>query len=170
VGCRRRVIRRAVMRLKKVLEMNDQINYHSVDRVVFSIANLLNIIMVVIFFSRIKGLPRLEVVGLVWVAFIILLTIVVVLNIKGKREWWEIVIPLFLISFLILEVALDYILKLDFRNTRLLGPYLLMYYLSIMGMIGYSFRIGKAYGFVTLATYFLSQIAAFYSYFNVGHG
>ena len=150
--------------------MDDQINYHSIDRVVFSIANLLNIIMVVIFLSRIKGLPRLEVVGLVWVAFIILLTIVVVLNIKSKREWWEIVLPLLLSAFLVLEVILDYVLKVDFRNTRLLWPYLLMYYLSIMGMIGYSFRIGKAYGFVTLATYFLSQIAALYSYFNVGHG
>lgn len=150
--------------------MDDQIIYRSVDRVVFSIANLLNIIMVVIFLSRVKGLPRLDLVGLVWVVFIILLTIVVVLNIKGKREWWAIVLPLLLIVFLILEVVLDYVLKLDFRNTRLLWPYLLMYYLSIMGMIGYSFRIGKSYGFVTLATYFLSQIAALYSYLNVGHG
>jgi hypothetical protein len=39
-----------------------------------------------------------------------------------------------------------------------------------MGMIGYSFAAQKKYGFITLATYFLSQIAALYSYFKVGHG
>jgi hypothetical protein len=37
-------------------------------------------------------------------------------------------------------------------------------------MIGYSFLANKRYGFVTLVTYFLSQIAALYSYLQVGHG
>ena len=109
-------------------------------------------------------------VGFVWVVFIILLAVVVVINSIGKREKWEVLLPLIFIAFLILEVILDYILQLDFRNTWLLGPYLLMYYVSIMGIIGYSFRIGKKFGFVTLVTYFLSQIAALFSYVNVGHG
>jgi len=46
----------------------------------------------------------------------------------------------------------------------------LLYYVSILGMIGYSFVAQKKVGFITLGTYFLSQIAAFYSYFKVGHG
>jgi hypothetical protein len=75
-----------------------------------------------------------------------------------------------MVVFLIIEVVLDYILQYDFRNTSLLGPYLLLYYVSVLGMIGYSFAVQKKYGFITLATYFLSQIAAFYSYFKVGHG
>jgi len=151
--------------------MNDQSNYRSVDLVVFGLANLMSIIMVIVFLSRARGLPRVEhVLGLVWVAFIIALTFVVVLNIKGRREWWTTVLPSLLIAFLLLELVLDYILKIDFRNTRLLGPYLLMYYLSLMGMIGYSFLIGKPYGFVTLTTYFLNLFATFYSYFKVGHG
>lgn len=150
--------------------MNDQINYRTVDRIVFIIANLMNLIMVAIFVSRVRGYPRLNVVGVVWIIFIVLLTIATVLNIRGKREWWAILLPFLLVAFLILEVVLDYILKLEFRNTRLLGPYLLMYYASILGMIGYAFRISKAHGFVTLITYFINQIATFYSYFNVGHG
>jgi hypothetical protein len=87
-----------------------------------------------------------------------------------QREWWAITLPLLLIVFLVAEVALDYIARYDFRSTRLLGPYLFLYYVSIMGMIGYSFLAEKRYGFVTLATYFLSQIAALYSYLKVGHG
>jgi hypothetical protein len=150
--------------------MADQYNYLSIDWGVFSIANLFNILMVGIFISRVKGTPHPQLVSLIWVIFIILLTIIVVLNINSKRAWWEIILPLLFIAYLILEVVLDYIMKLDFRNTWLLGPYLLMYYASILGMIGYTFRMGKTYGFVTLVTYFLSQIAALYSYVNVGHG
>ena len=73
-------------------------------------------------------------------------------------------------TFLIIEVVLDYVLKSDFRNTSLIGPYLLLYYISILGMIGYSFLVEKKYGFITLVTYFLSQFAALYSYMKVGHG
>lgn len=89
---------------------------------------------------------------------------------KNGREWWTYVLPSIFIAFLVLEIVLDYILKIEFRTTPLLGPYLLLYYAAIFGMIGYSFRIGKKYGFITLVTYFLSQIAALYSYTQVGHG
>ena len=130
----------------------------------------MNIIMVIIFLSRAAGGAHSSIVGAIWVGFIVVLSIVVVLNIRGQREWWRIALPCLLIAFLILELILDYILQIDFRSTRLLGPYLLLYYAAILGMIGYSFQIGKLYGFITLLTYFINQIATFYSYFRVGHG
>jgi hypothetical protein len=37
-------------------------------------------------------------------------------------------------------------------------------------MIGYAFLVRRDYGYVTLATYFLSQVAALYSYLKVRHG
>ena len=139
--------------------------------IVFSLANLMNLIMVAIFLSRAGGnSDHSIIIGWVWVIFILVLTGVVVLNIKNGREWWTYVLPSIFIAFLVLEVVLDYILKIEFRTTRLLGPYLLLYYAAIFGMIGYTFRIGKKYGFITLITYFLSQIAALYSYTQVGHG
>ena len=152
------------------ITINQQELYRKVDLAVFTLANLMNIIMVIIFLSRAVGATRSSIVGLIWVGFIVVLSIVVVLNIRGQREWWTIALPCLLIAFLILELILDYILQIDFRNTRLLGPYLLLYYLAILGMIGYSFQIGKTYGLITLLTYFINQIATFYSYFRIGHG
>jgi hypothetical protein len=61
-------------------------------------------------------------------------------------------------------------LKLDFRSTALLWPYLLVFYVALMGMIGYSFLIKKSFGYVTLCTYFLALLATWYSYAKVGHG
>lgn len=150
--------------------MNDRDLYRSVDLTVFSLANLMNIIMVLVFLARASGMPRIYTVGVIWVAFIVVLSIVVFLNVRSRRKWWTIVLPSLLIAFLFLEIILDYILRIDFRSTRLLGPYLLLYYLALFGMIGYSFQIGKRFGIVTLVTYFINQIATFYSYFQVGHG
>ena len=140
------------------------------DRIVFAITNLFNLLMVAIFISRVRGVVHPPGVVMIWVVCILLLTLVVMCHLKWKRSLWEILLPVLFIVFLMLEVVLDYILNLEFRSTWLLGPYLLLYYLSIMGMVGYTFRIGKKYGAITLVTYFLSQIAAIYSYVNVGHG
>lgn len=151
--------------------MADMMDYHIIDFAVFIIANLVNLLLIGIFLSRPKGLKRIEyVLGLIVVDMILPVGIIVILNILGKREFWTIVLPLIFLSFLVIELLFDYILKLDFRKTKLLGPYLLVYYLALMAMIGYSFLIGKPYGFITLSTYFLNLFATWYSYSKVGHG
>jgi len=150
--------------------MNKLINNRSVDVATVAITNLFNIIMVVVFLLRTMQTGHLQVVGIIWVVFIVALAITVIQNIKAKRGQWFIVLPILMGIFLIVDVVLDYITKYDFRSTSVIGPYLLLYYISILGMIGYSFLVGKKYGFITLATYFISQFAALYSYIKVGHG
>ena len=88
----------------------------------------------------------------------------VILNALGKRGWWYVVLPLPLILHCIVELLLDYVLKLDFRKTRLLGPYLALFYLGQMGLIGYAFIVEPVYGFATLATYFLCLGATRYAH------
>jgi len=146
-------------------------DFHIIDVNLFVIANLINILMIGIFLSRAKGLEHIEEkLGIVLIALTIPVALSILLNIAGKREWWSIVLPSLLVVFLIVELILDYILKLDFRHTSLLWPYLLLYYISLWGMIGYTFLIGKSYGSVTLITYFLHLAATWYSYSQVGHG
>jgi hypothetical protein len=147
-----------------------QASYWSIDLLAVAAANLMNLVMVVVFLLRTVRTGRVVLVGLVWVALILVLGVIVTLNIKVLRPWWAIVLPALLLVFLVVEVALDYVAGYDFRSTWVLGPYLGLYYVSILGMIGYSFLAKREYGFVTLATYFLSQIAALYSYLQVGHG
>jgi hypothetical protein len=140
------------------------------DILILAVANLFNLIMVGIFYARTQGAQHPQIFALVWAGFILLLAVAGISNLLAGREWWSYVLPLIMIIFLALELVLDYILQLDFRNTALLTPYLILYYLAILGMIGYAFQVGRKWGFITLATYFLSQIAALFSYFRVGHG
>ncbi len=151
--------------------MSDRIDSRTVDIVLFVVANLVNLLVIGIFLARPQGLERVEsILGLVLVAMALPVGVVLTLNVLQHREWWTIVLPLPLILFCILELLFDYVLKLEFRETALLWPYLGTFYLALMGMIGYSFSIGKGYGFVTLGTYFLNLLATWYSYSRVGHG
>ena len=150
--------------------MNKRATYRSIDLVAVAVANLMNIIMVGVFVLRSLMIGRLRAVGAVWGAFILVLAVVILLDVRANREWWAIVLPLLLMVFLIVEVVLDYIVEYEFRSTTLLGPYLCLYYVSILGMIGHAFLTERKYGFVTLSTYFLSQIAALTSYVRADHG
>jgi CubicO group peptidase (beta-lactamase class C family) len=139
--------------------------FRTIDLVVVAVANLFNLLMASIFFARPRGWQRFErVLGLVMVALALPLGAAVALNALGQRAWWFVVLPIPLILHTIVELLLDYVMKLDFRGTRLLAPYLALFYLGQVGLIGYAFAVEPAYGFVTLATYFLSLGAARYAH------
>jgi hypothetical protein len=79
------------------------------------------------------------------------------LNRKNRRDKWEffLLVPIFL--FFIVDLFLDFLFPSDFRSTPIAIPYVLLYYVGLWGLIGYSFRFDKKWGFVTLATYFLNM-------------
>lgn len=143
----------------------------AVDVLVILTANAVNLLLVGIFLSRPAGRRDVErIAGLASIALAIPLSFAAGWSASAARPWWTVVLPALLVAFLLVELVLDYVLKTDFRHTRLLGPYLLMYYVSLMGMIGYAFLIEPMYGAITLATYFLNLGATAYSYAKVGHG
>lgn len=141
------------------------------DQLVVLIANLYNLLLAGIFLSRPRGMKRLErMLGLIGVGLGLPLTVALIINLGAERAWWFWVLPGLLLVFMLVELLLDYILRIEFRRTRLLGPYLLLYYAALMGMIGYAFQVRTVYGFATLGTYFINLLATWYSYSRVGHG
>jgi len=144
-----------------MLNLNDR----TVDVIVFGLANLVNLLIAGLFLARVRGMTQVEyILGLVVVAVAIPVGLAALFNLHEHREWWTIALLIPLVLFCILELVLDYVLKLDFRNTALLWPYLALFYLAVLALIGYSFSLGKSYGFVTLGTYFLSLLATWYAH------
>jgi hypothetical protein len=151
--------------------MLSNLEFVAIDVGLAVIANLANLLLVGIFLSRPSGRDRLEfVLGLVFVALALPLTGAVLLNALAGRPWWTIALPIPLIQFCGAELILDYLLRLDFRHSDLLRPYLLLYYVSLVAMMGYAFGVGKVAGLVTLGTYALNLGATWYSYSQAGHG
>lgn len=106
-----------------------------------------------------------------WVAVMLALPLaaVAIVNALHQRGTWWSVLLLPVLLFALVQWVLDGLLKLSFRETRWLGPYLLLFYLAQFGMIGYAFLTGKGYGLVTLVTYFALLGMTAYSYRRVGH-
>jgi len=135
------------------------------------LANVFNLLVVGVFLARAHRLRRLEwMLGLGVVLLALPASVAIIANMLEGREWWTIVLPLFFLSYCILEFVLDYVLKSDFRKTDFLYTYLALFYLAALALIGYSFGVQKLHGFITLGTYFLGLGAAWYSYRKVGHG
>lgn len=142
-----------------------------IDIIVVVIANVINLGMVAIFLVRTQGKPQLERrIGRLQIMLALPLFTAVVYNTIKQRPWWTLVLPALLVAFLVIELVLDYILNANFRRMRLLGPYLLLYYVALTGMIGYAFLTHELLGFVTLVTYYAQLGATAYSYRKVGHG
>jgi hypothetical protein len=141
------------------------INHTTIDHTLFVVANLANLLTAGIFLSRVVGQDRAEtVLGLVFVSLALPTAAGVVLNALAGREWWTILLPVPLIAFCVVELLLDYVFRIEFRTTGLRWPYIILYYVALVSMVGYSFGIGKPYGFVTLATYMLNLGATGYAF------
>jgi hypothetical protein len=138
---------------------------NNIDFVLFLITNLINILMIGVFFARRNNYSRLEYyLGLVIVSMILPISFAVLSNYINRREWWTVVLPCILNVFLIIELILDYILKIEFRKTFLLVPFIMVYYLGLLAMVGYLFLINRKLGFITLITYFINQIYTWFSH------
>jgi hypothetical protein len=151
--------------------MNSIVFFRIIDLTVFVIANLTNLLLAVMFLYRGCGRPKVE-SAFGWGAVLLGMPLLAAaaLNALGGRPWWTIVLPGLMIIYDVVEFLLDHVLKFDFRHSRWLGPYLGLYYLALMGMIGYTFAVGKPYGFVTLVTYFINLASTAFSYARVQHG
>jgi hypothetical protein len=145
--------------------------FRIVDLGVFAVANAINLLLVVMFAARGRRNEKVEkAAGLVIVAMAFPLVAASLLNALGRRSGWTWGLPLVMVVFCVVEYLLDYALKVDFRTGRAMKPYLILFYLALMAMIGYAFLLGKTFGYVTLATYFLHMAASAYSYGRVKHG
>ncbi len=141
------------------------VNYRKIDLTVVYLANLINILIAFLFLARMSGLTEVEnTLGIAVITMGFILGYIAYFNKKNRRDKWEtyLLIPIFL--FMVVELILDYILVMDFRSTIIVGPYILLYYIGAWGLIGYSFRFEKKWGFFTLGTYFLMMILSIYPY------
>ena len=142
-----------------------------IDVSVFVIVNLTNLLLALMFLFRGGGKPKIgNAFGWAAVVLGIPLLAAAILNAAGARPWWTFILPGLLVLYEAVEFVLDFLLKFDFRHSRWLGPYLGLYYLALMGMIGFAFTLGKPYGFITLVTYFINLAATAWSFARVQHG
>lgn len=141
------------------------------DLLIVIIANAANLLLAGIFLARLNALQGLErLLGIVFVVLGVPLVYLVINNFLLGRDLWTIYLPIPLILFMLMELILDYLISAPWRGSWLIGPYMLVYYVGLFAMIGFSFRVSKLYGFITLITYFLQFGLSMLALKRVGHG
>ncbi|MFX1499206.1 MAG: hypothetical protein ACFFBH_16945 [Promethearchaeota archaeon] len=141
-------------------------SYYLLDLLLFLIINSANIIISCIFILRVKR-PGLEhVFGILYISLGIPTLLITIFNLYFQREWWFWVFPSLFFIFIVFELIIDYIKKIEFRkprNVQILVPYLILYYISIILMWGLTWTVGIVYGVITGTTYFLQLGCSIYA-------
>ena len=107
----------------------------------------------------------LQTFGLIVVLLSIPFTISLIIYIKKKAEKKIIISLAIILFYLVLEIVLDYILKIPFRDILALHiPYIIVFYGATFSMIGVSFNINKKMGFIVLTTFLILIGCLIYTY------
>jgi hypothetical protein len=136
------------------------------DGLFLFVAISLNIKIILIFLARYRGPEGLEhKIGYLVIACIIPLIIILINYILIGKDLWILIYLIIIISFLIFEMILDYILKLNFRrNLKIVVPYTLFYYVAFWGLLAISFVIDLVFGFIVFSIFMLSVVVTIYTH------
>ncbi len=126
--------------------------------IIFIIASIIFNILVSILYVATKfgNMELVRVIGIIILFLIIPFTITLIGYIKEKEEKKIIISLVVILFYFFVEILLDYILVIPFRD--ILGlhiPYIIVFYAADFSMIGVTFDKNKKMGFVVLVTFFI---------------
>ncbi|MFX1588120.1 MAG: hypothetical protein ACFFC1_08195 [Promethearchaeota archaeon] len=124
--------------------------------IIFIISSIIfNISVSIIYIAtKIGNMELVQVSGLIVILLIIPFTITLIGYIKEKEEKKIIIALVIIIFYLFLELLLDYILMIPFREILALHiPYIIVFYAADFSIIGVTFEKNKKMGFVVLITF-----------------
>ena len=106
--------------------------------------------------SKFNNQVLLQYFGAIVVLLSIPFTISLIAFIKAKAGKKIIISHIIILCYLFIEVLLDYILKIQFREILLIHiPYIIVFYAAAFSMIGVSRVINRKMGFIVLTTFFI---------------
>ena len=124
--------------------------------IIFIISSIIFNISVSILYiaTKLGNMELLQVSSVIVILLIIPFTITLIGYIKEKEEKKIIISLVIILFYLFLEILLDYILIIPFREILALHiPYIIVFYAADFSMIGVTFDKNKKMGFVVLVTF-----------------
>lgn len=127
------------------------------------VANLINILVISVFIARLSKRPKIEYwVGIILILSIVPLTYLFITAIGIKRPLLYFIQISLMMTYLVVEFVLDYVLKVDFRQTqRIVIPYVMLFFSGTGGMIGVASNAGKFWTILTITSFLIMGILAF---------
>lgn len=125
---------------------------------------------ILIFIFRLLGFSRIE----HWIGMVFILTSLPIIFLLVKADEFHRPMIYYIqlgvmLTFILIELFLDYILKVDFRNTRwLVISYATLFFAATGGMIGIASLSGKSYSIISIILFFIMTFLAFFQRVKTG--
>ena len=127
------------------------------DNIFIFSAIIFNISVSVLYIAtKLDNMLLLQVSGAIVLSLIIPFTITLLGYIKEKAKKSIIISHVIILFYLFLELLLDYILKIPFREILAIHiPYIIVFYAAMFSMISVSFDKNRKMGFVVTITFLI---------------
>jgi hypothetical protein len=114
--------------------------------------------------AKLDNMILVQVFGAIVLSLTVPFTITLLGYMKEKARKRTIISHVFILFYLFLELLLDYILKIPFREILAIHvPYIIVFYAAIFSMIGVSFDKNRKMGFVVTITFVILIVCLIYN-------
>jgi hypothetical protein len=127
------------------------------------LAVAINTLLIILFVARLGDRPKVEyVLGLVLIAAIIPLVYLFIKALGSGRSPLYFVQLGLMMAYLVVELMLDYLLKVEFRETRwMVIAYVTLFFAATGGMIGVAGLAGKGWSIAAIVSFLIMAALAF---------
>lgn len=138
----------------------------SMDIIFIGSSIIFNILVSFLYIAtKFGNMELVLVIGIIILFLIIPFTLTLIGYMKEKEEKKIIISLVIILFYFFLEILLDYILIIPFRDILALHiPYIIVFYAADLSMIGVTFDKNKKMGFVVLVTFFILLGCLIYRY------
>ena len=136
------------------------------DKVFIVSSILFNVLVSAVYvFSKLDQMALVRAIGVPIIMLTIPFTYTLKEFLKGNEEKRIIISNAVIIIYLLLELLLDYILLIPFREMLPIHIlYILVFYAAEFSIIGVSFKLNRRIGFIVLLTFFVLIGSLIFSY------
>lgn len=126
-------------------------------------ANVYMLLIIAVFIARILGwLETGRWIGLASTLALIPLAYLLVVGINTKQRTVYFVWLILMVLFMLFELIVDHILRVDFRSVQwAVVPYVMFFFAATGGMIGVAAQAGKRWTILTCVIFLIMAVLAF---------
>lgn len=127
-----------------------------------------NLLIAALFIAQKLGRDNLvKTFGILWLWLMIPLALVFVSYWRAGRETWIFVNFGFVFLYMLVELLLDYVFKIDFRSKPISHvPYIILEYAALFSLIGIAFEIDRTWGTVIAICFWILMGSLVYLYWE----
>jgi hypothetical protein len=136
------------------------------DRIFIASSIIFNILVSAVYiYSKLDQMALIRVIGVPIIMLIIPFTYTLNRFLKDHEEKRIIFPNAAIIIYLLLELLLDYVLLIPFREILVIHiPYILVFYVAEFSIIGVTFKLSRKMGFIVLFTFLVLIGCLVFSY------